>query len=180
MIYTAKELIELGETEYSIRKKVSSGDLFVLERGIYSTKKDNYVDEVYISKKYPNAIITGLSAFYIYDLTDHIPDYFYLATEQHSFPIRRKDVKQSYQDSSFFEVGATTKQISSGSIRIYDLERLLIEIIRLKEKYPRELYYEVISSFRKIKNKIDYYKLNIYLKSFSYGDSLLQKIKEII
>ena len=77
MIYTAKELIELGETEYSIRKKVSSGDLFVLERGIYSTKKDNYVDEVYISKKYPNAIITGLSAFYIYDLTDHIPDYFY-------------------------------------------------------------------------------------------------------
>lgn len=180
MIYTAKELIELGETEYSIRKKVSSGDLFVLERGIYITKKDNYVDEVYISKKYPNAIITGLSAFYIYDLTDHIPDYFYLATEQHSFPIRRKDVKQSYQDSSFFEVGATTKQISSGSIRIYDLERLLIETIRLKEKYPRELYYEVISSFRKIKNKIDYYKLNIYLKSFSNGDSLLQKIKEII
>ena len=180
MIYTAKELIELGETEYSIRKKVSSGIFFIVERGIYSTTEVNYVDEVYISKKYPNAIITGLSAFYIYDLTDHIPDCFFLATEQHSFPIRRKDVKQSYQDSSFFEVGLTTKQISSGSIRIYDLERLLIETIRLKEKYPRELYYEVISSFRKIKNKIDYYKLNIYLKSFSNGDSLLQKIKEII
>ena len=181
MIYTAKELIELGETEYSIRKKVTSGELFILERGIYSTDSDNsFVDEVYISKKYPNAIITGLSAFYIYDLTDHIPDYFYLSTEQHSFPIRRKDVKQSYQDSSFFEVGVTTKQFDSGSIRIYDLERLLIEIIRLKEKCPRELYYEVISSFRRIKNKIDFYKVNKYLESFSNGDSLLQKIKEII
>ena len=181
MIYTAKELIELGETEYSIKKKVSSGLLFILERGIYSTDSDNgYVNEVYISKKYPNAIITGLSAFYIYDLTDHIPDYFYLATEQHSFPIRRKDVKQSYQDPSFFEIGAATKQIDNSSIRIYDLERLLIETIRLKEKYPRELYYEVVSSFRRIKNKIDFYKLNNYLKSFSNGDSLLQKIKEVI
>ena len=181
MIYTAKELIELGETEYSIRKKVSNGSLFIVERGIYSTDKNSfYVDEVYISKKYPNTIITGLSAFYIYDLTDHIPDYFYLATIQHSFPIRRKDVKQSYQDPSFFDVGVVTKQTSSGSIKIYDLERLLIETIRLKEKYPRDLYYEVINSFRKIKSKIDFYKLNKYLKSFSNGNSLLQKIKEVI
>lgn len=181
MIYTAKELVEQGETEYSIRKKVSNGSLFIVERGIYSTNNENqYIDEVYISKKYPNAIITGLSAFYIYDLTDHIPDYFYLSTEQHSFPIRRKDVKQSYQDSSFFEIGVTAKRIDRGDIRIYDLERLLIETIRLKEKYPRELYYEVINSFRKIKSKIDFYKLNKYLKSFSNGDSLLQKIKEVI
>ena len=181
MIYTAKELIEQGETEYSIRKKVSSGFLSIVERGIYSPDKDCfYIDEVYISKKYPNAIITGLSAFYIYDLIDHIPDYFYLATIPHSFPIRRKDVKQSYQDSSFFDVGVVTKQIDSGSIKIYDLERLLIETIRLKEKYPRDLYYEVINSFRKIKSKIDFYKLNKYLKSFSNGDSLLQKIKEVV
>ena len=140
----------------------------------------NYRHEVFASKKYPFAIITGLSAFYIYELTNHIPDYIYLATVQHSFPIRKIDIKQSYQDSAFFDVGVTTKEIDKGVVRLYDLERLLIELIRLKEKYPREIYYEVLPSFRNIKDKIDFYKVNQYLKFFSNGENILLKIKEVI
>ena len=181
MILTTKELLELGETEYSIKKRLKDKSLHLIERGIYSTDpSDNHSDEVFISKKYPFAIITGLSSFFIYGLTDHIPVYFYLATEQHSFPIRRSDVKQSYQDKSFFNVGVTYKQLDEGVVKTYDLERLLIELFRLKEKYPRELYYEVLSSFRKIKDQIDFYKVNQYLKNFSNGSNLLLKIKEAI
>ena len=181
MIYTTKELLEKGETEYSIRNKVKDSSLTLIERGLYSNSKDPiYRNEVLISKKYPFAIITGISAFSIYGLTDYIPEYFFLATEQHSFPIRKKDIKQSYQDSSFFEVGVTVKELDEGSIRTYDLERLLIELFRLKEKYPREIYYEVIASFRRIKDKIDFYKVNKYLKSFSNGDGILLRIKEVI
>lgn len=181
MIYTTKELINAGETEYSIRNKLKEGSLFLVERGLYSTEpKPFFKNEVYISKKYPSAVITGLSAFFLYDLTDHIPDYYYLATENHSFPIRKDDVKQSYQDKSFFEIGVINEQFDDGFVRTYDLERLLIELFRLKEKYPREIYYEVIASFRNVKDKIDFYKLNQYLKHFTNGNNLLQKIKEVI
>lgn len=180
MIYLTKELIEKGETEYSIRNRVSNGTLFSIEHGVYSDNPHPFVNEVYISKKYPNAIFTGLSAFFIYGLTDHIPDSFYLATEQHSFPIRRVDVSQSYQDPSFFLVGKTPFKYDDGTINIYDLERMLIELMRLKEKYPPEIYYEIISSFRKIKNKLDFYKINEYAKHFDNCNSLLQRIKEII
>lgn len=179
MILSTKELLDRGETEYSIRILLKEGSLFQIERGFYSTDPNDALnDEVYISKKYPFTIITGLSAFFIYGLTDYIPDCFYLATEQHSFPIRRYDVKQSYQDESFFEVGVIYKQLDNGVIRTYDLERLLIELFRLKEKYPREVYYDVLSSFRKRKDQIDFYKVNQYLKSFSNGQSILLKIKE--
>ena len=181
MIYSTKELLAKGETEYSIRSKSNEGKLFPIGRGFYTDKPGLiFRNEVLISKHYPSAILTGLSAFSIYGLTDHIPDYFYLATEQHSFPIRKNDIKQSYQDSSFFEVGVTTKKLDEGIVRTYDLERLLIELFRLKEKYPREIYYEVINSFRKIKDKIDFYKVNQYLKYFSNGSYLLLKIKEAI
>ena len=176
MIYTTKELLAKNETEYSIRNKLLSKKLFLVERGLYSDEPHSFVDEAYISKKYPNAILTGLSAFYLYDLTDHIPDCFYLATEQHSFPIRRKDVVQSYQDGAFFDIGVTFKD----GVRTYDLERLLIELFRLKEKLPREIYYEVLSSFRKNKNNIDFYKVNNYLKRFSNGNSLAMRIKEAL
>ena len=180
MIYTAKELLKKGDTQYSIRNKISRGKLFLLEHGLYSDEKNPYVDEVYICKKYPNAILTGLSAFYIYGLTDHIPDRFYLSTEQHSFPIRREDVSQSYQDSSFFSIGKSKTKYEDGVIVVYDLERTLIELVRLKEKYPPELYYEVLNSFRKIKNELDFYKINKYLKHFNNGEALSQKIKEVI
>ena len=181
MIYTTKELLKIGETEYSIRNKIKDKALVLIERGFYSDKNDyGFINEAFISKKYPFAIITGLSAFFIYGLTDHIPDYFYVATRQHSFPIRRSDIKQSYQDPSFFPIGAITKELDEGPVLTYDLERLLIELFRLKEKYPREIYYEVINSFRKIKNQIDFYKVNQYLKFFSNGNSILLKIKESI
>ena len=181
MIYTTKELLQSGETEYSVRSKISNGLLFVVERGLYSDDSNFVIDEMFISKKYPFAILTGLTAFYIYNLTDYVPEHFYLATEQHSFPIKRKDVKQSYQDPAFFKIGLIEMQIDNGgAIRIYDLERILIELIRLKEKYPKELYYEVLNSFRKIKDKIDFYKINQYLKSFSNGGNILLKIKEVI
>lgn len=102
MFLITKELIESGETEYLIRQKIANGSLFLIERGYYSTDLDNkFCNEIFISKKYSFAVLTGLSAFFAYGLTDHIPEYFYLATEQHSFPIRRDDVKQSYQDKSF-------------------------------------------------------------------------------
>lgn len=180
MISTTKELINKGETQYSIKRKLLSGDLFLIERGIYSDEPNPYIDEAYLSAKYPNAVLTGLSAFNLYDLTDHVPESFYFATEQHSFPIRRKDVMQSYQESSFINVGVTTVKTNSGVIRIYDLERMLIELVRLKEKYPREVYYEVLNSFRNIKNQLDFHKLNNYMDKFTNRDTLASKIKELI
>lgn len=180
MIYSTEELLKNGETQYSIRNKLNNAELFLVERGIYSDDPHPLINECYISKKYPHSIITDLSALFIYDLTDHIPTYFYLATAQHSFPIRKDNVKQSYQDHSFFLVGKATIEYDNGLINIYDLERMLIELIRLKEKYPPEIYYEVINSFRKNKDKLDFYKINEYVKHFKNGKSLLQKIKEMI
>ena len=180
MIFTTKELIKKGESKYSIRTKVSNGTLYLVERGIYSDDPLFEIDEVYASKKYPEAILTGLSAFYLYDLTDQIPDNFYFATQQHSFPIRKDGFVQSYQDESFFRVGAVVKKIGSGDVVTYDLERMLIELFRLKEKYPKDLYFEVLESFRKIKSELDFYKINCYLKCFSNGRTLLARIKESI
>lgn len=180
MIYTTKDLLKNGETQYSIRNKVSKGDLFLLEHGLYSDKQKPYVDEHYICAKYPHTILTGLSAFYHYDLTDFVPDKIYIVSKQHSFPIRRSDVVQTYQNKSFVSIGAKKVESGNGYIRIYDLERTLIELIRLKEKYSPELYYDVLNSFRKIKDNLDYYKINKYAKSFKNGDAIIKKIKEVL
>ena len=177
MIFTTKELLSRGDTEYSIRKKVASGELHLVERGVYSDESSLFIDEVFLAKKYPNAVLTFLSAYYLHDLTDSVPDSFFLATEQHSFPIRRKDVRQSYQDPSFFSVGISRMEVEGGSVRIYDLERMLLETIRLRERMPADLYYEVMDSFRRRKGDLDFHRIAEYAKHFKNGDSLLHRIK---
>lgn len=180
MIYTTKELLNSGETKYSIKKKLISKELKLIERGMYSSGDDVFIDEFFLLKKYPKAILTGISAFSFYNLTDAIPDNVCLSTEQHSFPLRNKLVEQSYQDSKFFSIGASLVEYDGGMIRIYDLERMLIELIRLRSKYSPELYFEVLNSFRKLKDKLDINKLMSYLNYFPNGDSIIHKIREVL
>ena len=60
-------------SDYYIQKKVESGELFRIDKGIYALKK--HIPEIAIvSFKYPNAVVTMGSAFYLYGLTDVIPD----------------------------------------------------------------------------------------------------------
>ena len=180
MIYTTKELLSRGETQYSIRCKLSRGELFLVECGLYSDNDSPFFTETCIFKKYPHAILTGISAFVFYDLTDFVPDKYYVATLQHSFPIRRKEVSQSYQEDPYFEAGSIVVESDSGPVRIYDLERTLIELFRMSDKYPNELYIEVLRNFRERKDEIDFYKLNQYLTLFRNGTHLAKRIREAI
>ena len=180
MFYATKDLLDKGENEYSIREALKDGRLHLVERGFYSTEPDPILDEAFFCLKYKGAIITGLSAYDYYDLTDLIPEKIYLACPQHTFPYRREEIVQSYMSPAYFDVGAVYVDTPTGKIRIYSLERMLIETIRLKERMPAELFYEVIASFRIRKEELDFYSLISYAKAFKNGKTILKRIKEII
>ena len=66
----------------------------------------------------------------------------------------------------------------AGPFRVYDLERTLIELFRLRTKYPSDLYYEVLASLRSHKDDIDWAKVYDYVSAFRKEKRLFQKIKE--
>jgi hypothetical protein len=45
--------------------------------------------------------------------------------------------------------------LSSEIIRIYDKERLLIELIRLQNRFPYDCYKEIILNYRAIADSLD-------------------------
>ena len=81
MLYFHKELKEKLKSDYQIQKAVTNKEYYKIESGLYSDVEFVNPLEI-IVKKYPNAILTSDSAYYYYDLTDVIPDYFYLATKR--------------------------------------------------------------------------------------------------
>lgn len=166
MLFYYKELLEKGLSRYQIEKKIEEGELFKISKGIYSDEK--YPSDLsVIMKKYPNAILTLNSAFFYCDLTDKIPEYYYLATEKKSHIINEASVKQIFTTKKYIDIGLTQMKIEDAEVRIYDKERLLIELIRYKTKLPYELYKEVINNYRKIKEQINFIKVYRYAKLFN-------------
>jgi len=165
MLYFHKELKEKLKSDYQIQKAVKTHEYFKIENGLYSDVEFVNPLEI-ICKKYPNAIFTSDSAYYYYNLTDVIPDHFYLATKRTDTRINDKNIKQIFIPNELFDFGKKQIEIENIKINIYDEERMLVELIRKKNCIPFDYYKEIISNYRKKTNKLDIYKIQEYISYY--------------
>ena len=156
----AECLAEYG-SDYMIQRKVDTGELFRVGKAVYSEQKD--VPELAVlAFLHPNAVVTMNSAFYMHGLTDVIPDEYELATERNAAKIRDKEVKQYFYPTDFFDQGIETIDYRGFPIRIYNKERMLIELLRYKSKLPFDYYKEILLNYRKILPQLDMQAIQDY------------------
>lgn len=175
MLYFHKELIKKLKSDYQIQKAVSNKKYYKIEKGLYSDKEFVNPLEI-ILKKYPNAIFTSDSAYYYYDLTDVIPDYFYLATKRTDSRINDKNVKQIFIPNELFDFGKTQIEMENIIINIYNEERMLVELIRKKNILPFDYYKELITNYRKKSDKLDIYKIQEYISYYKNESTLIDTL----
>lgn len=179
MILLYKDLIKQYKSDYEIKKIIREGNLFKIEKGIYSDSNNvNYLEV--ITKKYPNAIFTMDSAFYYHNLTDVIPDKEYLALRRDSTKINDDRIKTVYYQDKIFEIGKSTMKVNNVDIQIYDKERMLIELIRNRNNLGFDYYKEIIGNYREIKETLNSKKIAEYISKFAIEDHLYDVImKEV-
>jgi len=176
MIYSNSELKKQGYDSRTIKNKVIKGELYKLESGLYSTKRYEN-EETIISKKYPKSVITLLTAFYQYGYTDFISDSIYVSIPKNYSKIAKDNVEVFVNDKKYYELGIEYYIEGNVKIKIYNLEKLLIELIKYRNKIPYEQYKEIINNYRKNINNIDFSKLLEYLKILG---KKYEYVKEII
>lgn len=177
MLYTHKELLNTYKSNYQIEKAVKGQKIFKIEKGIYADRKNVHYLEV-IVKKYPQAIITGNSAYYYHNLTDVIPDKTYLATKRNAVRINNSRIKQILVSDNLFELGKETLVYEGVSINIYNKERMLIDLAKNKNQIGYDLYKEIISNYRKLANSLETQKIEEYLQYFVNGDKIFEIIQD--
>ena len=171
MLYFRKELNNDKYSTYQLNKAIKNKQLFKVANGLYSNKEFVNPLEI-ICKKYPNAIFTLDSAYYYYNLTDVIPDYFYLATKRTDTRITDKNIKQVFIPNDLFEFGKTQIEIENVKVNIYNKERMLIELIRKKNLIPFDYYKEIITNYRNEADILDIYKIQKYISYYKNESSL--------
>lgn len=150
---------------YQIKKALESEQLHKLEPGIYADTPNVSELEV-VSFKYSQAVFTMDSAFYYHGMTDVIPERYHLATSKDAHKIGGKRIKQYFHRDDTFSIGMTTMQYRGTLIRIYDRERMLVELIRNKKALPFDYYKEIIESYRRTVQTMDIEKLQEYILAF--------------
>lgn len=174
MLLSYEELSKIYGSGYNIKKAIKSGEIKKLEKGVYS--KDSIVVNplAIIGYKYPKSILTLNTALYYYNLTDVIPNKIYVATDSKAAKINDERVMQIYIPKQFLNFGTTSISILGIKINIYDRERLLVEVLRRKNKLPFSYYKEVINNYREIICDLDISKINNYISKFNNADKLLK------
>ena len=155
------ECIREYGSDYKIQQKIDEGTLFRVGKAIYS--EDKYVPELAVlAYRYPNAVVTMHSAFYIHGLTDVIPGIYDLATDRNAAKIRNSQVNQYFYPSESFTLGIETADYQGYPIKIYNKERMLIELLRYKSKLPFDYYKEVLLNYRRIIPALDIQAIQDY------------------
>lgn len=176
MIIRHKELVNKGYSAYQIKKMVNDGKLYFVKKGVYSTEPQINYFEV-ITKKHPNAIFTLETACYIYKLKNNLPDMYFVASKQKDRKMKEEYIKQIFMTDSLYEVGINNLTYQGVNIKAYDLERLLIEVVRNKTNIEYDSYKEIIDSYSKISKLLNKRKLELYLPYFK-NPKIIERINK--
>lgn len=127
--------------------------------------------------RYSQTVFTLNSAFYYHGLTDVIPSKYYLASVRDIHKIPDPQIKQVFYAADRFPVGISEKAYQGTTIRIYDRERMLIELIRSAKNLLFDYYKEIIESYRRTVHSLDIQKLQEYDPAFPKGDTIMEAIE---
>lgn len=165
MIYMHNDFIKRGYKDYHVKRLMKEGKLFFIEKGVYSTKKEiNYFE--YIVKKHPNALFDLWTACYCYGFLKENKMPYVIATKQKDRKIKNENIKQVFMSDDLYHLGNNILKFEGIKVKTFDIERLLIEVVRNKTKIEYEIYIEIIESYKKIKNLLNKRKLLLYLPYF--------------
>ena len=165
MVLSYSECLESYKSAYQIKKAVGQGDLYQIEKGVYSDEPKVSTLAIIIAK-YPKAIITMNTAFYYHGLTDDIPDEYCVATSESSRALRDKRIRQYYVKDEILDIGVTVMKRGDTTFKIYDKERMLIELLRFKNKLPFDYYKEILGNYRNQIYELDIERIEEYASKF--------------
>ncbi len=151
LVMSAGELEPYVSQTSVLGRLADQGEIFALGSGYYSTiKLDPFISSVLaVSKYFPNAVISNITALSIYELTDEAIHKIDVDIPR-ATSIRNKLVN-AHRVPDHRLVGITEMHYHSHVIRIYDMERSLSDAYLRSKAGP--LFYKALKRYLKLKDR---------------------------
>ena len=179
---TTKEAESLGINSTFLSNLVNEKKLERVGVGIY--KLPEYpIDNFYIlSKSSKNMCYSHATSLYLHNMSDRIP-LVYDITVPYNYSgnlLDNENVSLRYVKDDIFKLGMTDiKTINNLTVKCYDLERTLCDIIKDKNRMDKEIYSRGIKEYARNKNK-DIFKLVKYAKKLNIEDEVVHLMEVLL
>ena len=179
---TNKEAENLGVNSTFLSNLVNDKKIERVGNGIY--KLPNYpIDDFYILSKSSNRMcFSHATALYLHNMSDRIP-LVYDITVPYNYNgnlLNNKNVTLRYVKDDIFPIGMIDiKTINDLTVKCYDLERTICDIIRDKNHMDKEIYSKALKEYAKNKNK-DILKLVKYAKKLNVEDQVIELMEVLL
>ncbi|MFD1884943.1 type IV toxin-antitoxin system AbiEi family antitoxin domain-containing protein [Paenibacillus wenxiniae] len=182
-IIDAATLREKGFSYYQLNKLEKKGIITKIKRGLYvlSDVKKELHDMVEAALYVPRGVVCLYSALAHHELSTFTPS-------EYHFAIPRKGSKPSlpmyppirlhYFDNDTFGIGIEEFDINGFSVKIYDLERTICDVIKFRNKLDAHIVKESLKQYF-TNRKINYGKLIQYAKKMRVK-SILNNYLEVL
>ena len=164
-----------GISRPMLRKYVDEGKLERIRKGLYILS-DDFADEfALIQAQSTKAIFSYGTALYLWGLSDRTPHIFDITVPQGTNISRLKrdtdNLRCHYVQQEVYDLGITELQSPQGAtVRLYDKERCICDLIRDKDKVDIQIYTQAIKDY--FNTKADRRKLLKYSKVFGIEEKV--------
>lgn len=148
-----KDFLNVGISNYYIRKLEAQGEIIRIKQGLYRHAKyvgNQYDELVEISKIIPKGVMCLLSALAYYELTTYNPWEYQFAifrgAKKPSLP-DYPPIKIFYFSETQYYYGIDEVEIDGNKVKIYDREKTICDIIRYREKIGIDIMKEGLRNY---------------------------------
>lgn len=172
-LFKASDLTDAGLSFKQIRRLVETGVLEKLSRGIYHFPEYEYDERLEIALRIPSGVFCLYSACYLHGLSDFVPSEQHLAVPKKSRYVLPDypPVKLYYWEKKAFELGLSHFQLPEGELRVYDPEKTVCDMFRLRNKVGMDIVKEVLKNYLQRTDR-DLAKLHDYARKLRVGKIL--------
>lgn len=179
---TSKAAENLGVNSTFLSNLVNHKKIERVGTGIY--KLPEYpIDNFYIlSKSSKNMCYSHATALYLHNMSDRIP-LVYDITVPYNYSgnlLNNENVALRYVNDEVFELGMIDiKTINNLTVKCYDLERTLCDIVKDKKNMDKEIYSKALKEYVK-RNDKDILKLIKYAKKLNIEEEIVELMEVLL
>ena len=132
---------------------VKKNGLKKIAPGLYAASSYPIDEYMILQKRYPKFIFSGLSALYLYGLTDKIPEDIEVCSPYGYNPSRNRDdriLTRRISNQEIYEYGISDVDTMYGNnVKAYDAERTVCDLIKHRYDYDVETFIKAIKLYVK-------------------------------
>ncbi|QOW61327.1 type IV toxin-antitoxin system AbiEi family antitoxin domain-containing protein [Treponema pedis] len=182
-IITNKIAEKIGIKRHTLANLVKTNKLDRIKSGVYKLKNDIQDEFIEISANSTKIIFSYQTALYLHGLTDRTPNKFHISVPQgyNAGHIKKRFIAIviHYIKKELFEHGIQEIKTPLGNtVKVYDKERCICELIAGREKIDKQTYTLAITNYFSSQDK-NLRKLIEYSKRFRIEEEV-RKYNEVL